>query len=290
MPLAQLAAAVQAGWTIEFTKLASGAAAFGNLCLAAPSPNNANGVLSLGDCSSDHVVRLFSAKLRTCFYPNQPSPAALGCNSPNLSACPDPSAASCTVTLSGSEANPTFRLTRTPLVSGEAGQGTLIHPGRDLQRCLAGRGTTLAILPCDASDANQRWLWGGKTAGTQLSPTGGKLSTNANGADGDEASSGELHSLAELAAGLTLASEQHRCLFLTGTKTAPHLSVGPCASPNAMTVVVNSAGLTTCSGAFSAHYGLRAEPQADAVTLTRIDITTPLSDPNASSWQIGPAP
>lgn len=290
VPLAQLAAAVQAGWTIEFTKMASGAAAFGNLCLAAASADDTNGALSLRDCNSDHVVRFFSAKQNSCFYPNQPAPEVLHCSSPNLSACPDPSAASCTVTLSGSEGNPPFRLTRTPLVSDEAGQGTLIHARRDVQRCLAGRDATLALLPCDASDANQRWLWGEKTAGIQLSSTAGRLTTNSDGAGNSEASSGAFDARAELTAGLSLASEANRCLFLKGTKTAPTLGVGSCASPNAVTVVVNAASLTTYSSEFSAYYALTAEAGADAVTLTRIDVATLPSDPNILHWQIGPTP
>lgn len=73
VPLEQVAAAVDKGWTVEFSHLANGSVAFGNLCLTAETPSSLSGKVELSSCFEPNAMAIFGFADRVQFSPARPA-------------------------------------------------------------------------------------------------------------------------------------------------------------------------------------------------------------------------
>lgn len=256
VPLNQVEAAVQKGWVVEFSRLSTGAIAFGDLCLAAETPSSLSGAVHLLACSEASVMKLFGYADSAQLAPAKPASPTASLTKLDTSSCPDASRDDCVLTLNVG-ANATSAVTVSPRALGQSPNGTLIHLSSNADKCLTDRDGVAVLTDCNVNSANQRWSWS-----LQMSsqPTFG-VST------------------------FSFVSELGRCLSNAGSDTAPKLTLGPCVSDSTAGWFFNGPSLASLDTSSAAQVFLTGDPNTSGVTL----ISQTNADPaNDLYWQVGP--
>lgn len=170
------AVAVAANYVVEASVMPQGLA-FGDLCLVAKPNVSVSPALQLQDCNSVTQRQLMAVNVSFGFL------ALRNWLSVDTSACPDPSAKSCKLTFStDGNAAGVLRIRPSLLAPASGPRGALMRLARAETWCLAANQNGVALRPCDAKLAEQRWLVSGPTKaipGLQVqSEAGGCMDVN----------------------------------------------------------------------------------------------------------------